>query len=196
MFCIVAILIAAVIFTYFINPFREGYSPKQKLNNAFGNYNKAEKESELKEKGDEFEKFTVTKFDNRYFKILDWRGDKFVDGVYAESSKNPDLEIEFSHKNISKKFAVECKYRSKIYDEVIITKQHKIDGYKNYSAKNKIPVFIVLGLGGKPSNPLECYIIPIKKVYNEKMPYTSLQKYRKHATNNNFFFDADSLNLK
>ena len=194
-FGVIGVLILAVIFTYFINPFREGYRLKEKANSSTYTNNNINREDELKEKGDEFEKFTVTKFDSKYFKILDWRSDKYVDGVYAESSKNPDLEIEYSHKETSKRFAVECKYRSKIYEDVLISKQHKIEHYKNYSKKNRIPVFIVLGMGGDPSSPSECYVIPINKVYKEIIPYKSLQQYRKFGVNSNFFFNTTLLSL-
>ena len=65
-----------------------------------------------KQKGDDFEKYIVQKFSISYFTILEWTGDKYVQGMYAKSNMNPDLTLRFKMKNIEKDFAVECKYRS------------------------------------------------------------------------------------
>lgn len=191
---IVLVLIIAAIFTYIINPFLEGYRQKSHTK-SYKTASNSVKENYLKELGDEFEKFIVTKFDRKFFKIKEWRSDKYVNGIYAESNKNPDLDIEFSHNGKSILFSVECKYRTKIYDEIVVAKPHKIQEYKNYSTQNKVPVFIVLGLGGEPHNPNECYIIPINKLHNETMPYNRLQQYRKHGVNSNFFFNPSILHL-
>jgi uncharacterized tellurite resistance protein B-like protein len=48
------------------------------------------------EKGLRFEKYVVHRFDLRYHKIKEWRGDKFTNGIYAESSKYPDIEVELN----------------------------------------------------------------------------------------------------
>jgi hypothetical protein len=36
-----------------------------------------------KKSGDDFEKFVVQKFNPRFFKLKEWAGDKYVDGIYA-----------------------------------------------------------------------------------------------------------------
>jgi uncharacterized tellurite resistance protein B-like protein len=51
-------------------------------------------ENSSEEKGARFEKYVVHKFNLKYCKIKDWRGDKFAYGIYAESTKYPDIEIE------------------------------------------------------------------------------------------------------
>ncbi|HXB40666.1 MAG TPA: hypothetical protein VNZ49_08995 [Bacteroidia bacterium] len=189
---------AMIIITYVVNPFRQGYRKREKEQKSFRHTiaNETSQDERLIAKGVDFEKFIVTKFDRKYFKIHEWRGDKYVQGVYALSNKNPDLEIEYSHNGKSRKFAVECKYREGIYDEVIICKEHKIYDYKNFSKQKRMPVFIVLGLGGAPSSPMECYVIPIEDVNNEMMNYKRLQNYRKYSVNSNFFFDLQMLNLR
>ena len=118
-------------------------------------------------KGDQFEKYVIDRFDKNHFKLQDWRSDKIHNGVYAESSKHPDLVYEFSHHStfVKPRFAVECKYRSG-YDtmgKVRICREDQLRNYNEYSKKNQnIPVFVVLGLAGIPSLPDELYIIPLK----------------------------------
>lgn len=50
--------------------------------------------TENEKKGLEFEKWVITKFPQQYYKLLDWKGDKMLDGRYPESSRYPDLEFE------------------------------------------------------------------------------------------------------
>jgi len=45
--------------------------------------------------GCDFKKFIVQKFDKKYFKIKQWAGDKYVDGVYADTNLDPDILVEF-----------------------------------------------------------------------------------------------------
>lgn len=67
-----------------------------------------------KEKGDAFEPYVVRNFNLKYFTLQEWRGDKYVDGVYAVSNHFPDLEIVFTleSRNIKDTFVIECKWRS------------------------------------------------------------------------------------
>ena len=63
-------------------------------------------DAENKQKGDDFEKFVVQRFDKKYFTLQEWRSDKYVDGVYAVSNHFPDLEINYKLGNIKDSFAV------------------------------------------------------------------------------------------
>lgn len=102
----------------------------KQLTNAKGlDYNKVINETELmiselepgkaetqvidynKKSGDDFEKFVTQKFSRRYFKIKEWAGDKYVNGVYAQTTQQPDLLLELNLKKQSAEFSVECKWR-------------------------------------------------------------------------------------
>ncbi len=47
--------------------------------------------SDSQKKGEEFEKFIVKKFNKEYFTLKEWTSDKYIDGIYAESTRNPDI---------------------------------------------------------------------------------------------------------
>jgi|GEM_PF-7034281 hypothetical protein len=194
---ITILVIVAWLLNTAIFPLLEGLrGPKKSSYTNTKNYSKRENEL-FKIKGEQFEAFIAKKINqNRYLKILDWRSDKFIEGVYAESNKNPDLEIQFSFNSTCLKFSLECKYHSKIHTDIIIAPQHKIENYKKYSQEKKTDVFIVLGLAGEASSPNELYIIPLKYIKSEKIPYSDLQKFRKHRVESNFFFDEKLLMLK
>ena len=133
-----------------------------------------EQENENYEKGVEFERYIIDLFltNKRYFAIHSWTRDvsNKHQGVRVESDSDPDLLIRY--KPTDEKFAVECKYRSNLYnDKLCWTTQKKMEDYKSFAQKNTIPTFIVIGLGGNPRNPEQMFCIPLEKVkYPEFYP--------------------------
>ena len=150
-------------------------------------------------KGSRFEAYVVTKFSRKYFRVLHWRGDKNINGVYAESDKNPDLEMEFRLGENRTRFAVECKWRKQQFGEkscVSWAKKRQITNYNSYAVGRKIPVFVIIGVGGSPDDPEDVYIVPLTRL---KYPYATmdyLQQFRRRNIHSDFFFDADGPVLK
>ena len=149
---------------------------------------------ENKVKGDAFEKYVVLKFDTGYFIIKEWRSDKMVNGMYAVSNHFPDLEIEFNFrkKNIQDTFAVECKYRSDYYkNSVEWAQDYQLGNYKKYAAAIKVPVFIVIGVGGKPEDPAELFIVPLQEVKKTILTKDFLSSFKIEDKNNHFYWDVE-----
>lgn len=143
---------------------------------------------DLQRKGYAFEKYVVKQFDRRVFTLLDWRSDKFHDGIYAKSTRDPDLVYEFRFRDAVRKFSVECKYRSKAYnDSVRLMDEKKFSVYEAYQT-NIAPVYIALGLGGTPENPQKLYLIPLANAKPE-MHLLDMARYRKHKRN--FYYDLE-----
>ncbi len=146
--------------------------------------------------GLDFEKFVVKKFNTEYYKIKNWAGDKYVEGVYAETTLHPDLNLELKLNGSNYPFAVECKWRSKRDSDFIrFAEQYQLERYQKFERDNGYPVFIVLGIGGKPSSPEELYIIPanhFKKAVQRKVRFAQLRK----SLDKEFFFDAKKSTLK
>jgi len=144
---------------------------------------------EAKEKGDKFEEYIVKKLDKN-FSLKEWRSDKYIDGIYAESNLNPDLEYEFKMNDFRTTFALECKFRQSTYNGLIeLAKERQIKHYKQYEMERIIPVYIVLGLGGSPTKPSELYLIPLKQLSNNYISYDSLANFKKE-THGSFYFDV------
>ena len=161
---------------------------------------KTDSETELidykKKKGDDFEKFIVQKFDKKYFRIKEWAGDKYVNGVYADTTPQPDIQLEFRFKQETIEFSVECKWRQKLYKNgVEFAKKEQFERYKNFEKKQKNPVFIAIGIGGKAISPKQLYIVPLQEIDNNFIHIKELKKYEKKV-NNNFFFDIEKKELK
>lgn len=192
---IVLLLIGLVVFYFFyikpkiINPFRDGLHGNNRTSKRrFYKYDSNNKDAN-KEKGDIFEKFIVQKFDKNFFTILEWRSDKYIDGQYAISNKLPDLEFQFITKGYQSRFAIECKYRKRyMNNQIEIARDYQINNYRKFETERKIPVYIVLGLGGKPSKPDELFLIPIKYINSNIIYYKDIIPYKRNV-DTQFYFD-------
>jgi hypothetical protein len=147
---------------------------------------------ELKAKGDEFEKYITTKFDSKYFKIIDWRSDKGYKGNFPESNKYPDLVYEFNHRHHSKQFAIECKFRQDLYNNYIEIKEEQLINYRDFEREKNIPVWIAIGIGGNPYNPKDIFLLPLNQVYGSKIYHNKLKQFSKYG---NFFYNPESETL-
>ena len=161
---------------------------------------KFESETELinynKKKGDDFEKFIVQKFNKKYFQIKEWAGDKYVKGIYAETTPQPDLVLEFNLKQKTYPFAVECKWRQKLYKGGIeFAYKDQFNRYKTYEKTKNIPVFIAIGIGGKADSPENIYIIPLRSLDTSFITLKELKKYEKDI-DKHFYYDIKSKELK
>ncbi len=154
---------------------------------------------ENKAKGDAFERFVVKNFDKKYFTLQEWRSDKYVDGIYAVSSHFPDLEVIFNleSKGVREAFAIECKWRKSFYHESIEwAKDYQLKNYQEYAKKLKIPVFVVIGVGGVPEKPQELFIVPLQKIKSNTISKSDLASYKKGTIDTQFFWDYDKNVLK
>ena len=142
----------------------------------------------------------MKRFRPEYFSIKEWRGDKYVDGVYAESSENPDLEIEFRLRGISTTLAVECKWRQSFErrDKVGLTwaSSRQIANYQRFADARGLPVFVVIGVGGQPSSPAELYVIPLTKLRYPWANAEYLSKYRRASVGVDFYYDYNKNELR
>jgi hypothetical protein len=153
---------------------------------------------EHKQKGNEFEKFVVQKFNKKYFKIMEWAGDKYVNGIYAETTTQPDLRIKFTLHNLEKEFAVECKYRSYYFkDGIDWAKDTQRSNYQNYSEDKGIITFVAIGVGGTADNPEELFIVPLQELKSDFISKSDLMPFKKtDLQQNKLFFDPSSGILK
>ncbi len=146
--------------------------------------------------GLDFEKFVVKKFDQKYFVIKQWAGDKFVDGRYPESTLEPDLQLELKLDNIRYPVAVECKWRSSVKGDFIrFANAGQLERYQAFEKRTGMPTFIALGVGGTPSSPKNLYIIPVSAVSNPVQHMANISKYKK-SLKNDFFFDQEKGELR
>ncbi|MDD4249863.1 MAG: hypothetical protein PHT13_12250, partial [Methanosarcina sp.] len=133
-------------------------------------YQKSYFESNLQyenvEKGDQFEKYVVDRFDDRFFSIVEWTTDMSrKHNRFVESDCNPDLVIR--DRKTNEIFCVECKYRSRLVNGYFDwSYPEQMNRYFSYAHERKIPFHIVLGFGGSPDSPSEVFCVPLEKSTN------------------------------
>jgi hypothetical protein len=73
-------------------------------------------ENEFEQKGDDFEKYVIDLFDEKYFSIMQWTTDMARKHTrFVESDCGPDLVLR--HRLTNEIFCVECKFRSNLYKD-------------------------------------------------------------------------------
>ena len=149
-------------------------------------------EADAKEKGNAFEKYIVQKFDQNYFQLLEWQGDKIVNGIYPKSTMHPDLLVRLKGKEEAT-FAVECKWRQNYFKGGIeFASDEQVKRYKTFMLEKKIPVFIVVGLGGKAEAPEKVFVIPLEKLRSGQIGTSELTHFLQKDLKLGFFFDKDA----
>ena len=119
-------------------------------------------------KGREFEDFVLTELlgigsNGNTMKLLEWRGDKSIAGVFPESNRYPDFVISLDHRI---KVALECKWRNKLPASLKndVFSAERIELFKSYSDENSISIWFIIGVGGEPSAPELLYQVPLSAV--------------------------------
>lgn len=162
---------------------------------VYPNYRQIHLEESL-QKGHDFEDYIITLFNQRKFKLIEWRSDKTAsNGVYPESCTYPDLEFAFIGRK-KYRFAVECKWREDFKQgRIKWSYQKQIDTYVNYQSEKNIPVFIAIGIGGLPGDPEKLFVTPLHDIKNNNivsesdlLPYIRNPKHR-------FFYNTFQLKL-
>ena len=123
--------------------------------------------------------FAKSLLENSSFEILRWTSDKgFEHGIRVKSNGDPDFLIQYGADLI---FAVECKYRSNYYAKQKTKKIEwgytwQCDRYKAFQHEENTPVFLALGLEGKPDKPKHNYLV--------SLDYLDSKSYGHHWQNN------------
>ena len=130
-------------------------------------------------KGREFEDYVLGLFDVREdgpLVLQEWQSDKALGEIKPENNSNPDLVFRY----YEKEFAVECKWRGKLERDLSkdLFPPKKIEDYKSFSETRKMPVTIVLGVGGEPCNPEQLYAIPLESIASVVSGTQSLTSFR------------------
>lgn len=111
-------------------------------------------------KGREFEDHVLELLgvaNNDKLTLKEWRGDKSLPGIYPEGNSDPDLVLEYD----GRPFAIECKWRSHLPKDIDkeLLPPARAALFEKYAKERRMPIFLLLGIGGLPSDPDVLYIM-------------------------------------
>ena len=129
------------------------------------------------EKGAAFEEYVIKCFDNTEYRLIEWRSDKYIQNWGGPlSCQWPDLVME--HMPTKQRFAIECKYRSRLIDgQVKWARPEQIEHYKYYEKTEKVPVYVAIGFGGTPDSPKSFYMARLRQMKKPSMTLQELERY-------------------
>ncbi len=110
-------------------------------------------------KGREFEDHVLELLgvaSNDKLTLKEWRGDKSLPGIYPEGNSNPDLVLEYD----GCPFAIKCKWRSHMPKDISkeLLPPARVALFEKYATERRMPVYLLLGIGGLPSDPDLLYL--------------------------------------
>jgi hypothetical protein len=141
--------------------------------------------------GREFEEWAVRRLGKPRFHLVDWRGDKYVDGVFAESTLAPDLVVEYRNGPERIRYAIECKWRSRFWEDKLWWGEWKhLHRYQRYAADHQVPVYLLLGVGGSGECPAEVYLVPLEAVHYPKLFVRELREHDRVSGEDDIFFEV------
>lgn len=113
-------------------------------------------------KGRQFEDYVVDFFDlphNKNLKLKEWRGDKTLPGIYPEGNSGPDLVFKYDRLS----FAIECKWRNHLPKDIEkeLMSADRQTFFKQYAAEHAMPLYLLLGIGGLPSEPDSLHLVSL-----------------------------------
>lgn len=157
-------------------------------------------EPQTLEVGDAFEQFIVNKLNqNPSFSITRWRSDRFVDGIFIQSNKHPDFEIVFSitkdGEEIRHSFGLECKWRHYFFNDKIELEASQFNHYKQFVKEENKPVYFVIGVGGKASEPETLFLVPLEDVEGNTLDREFLVPYN-CSVDDTFYYDVEKEKLE
>lgn len=129
-------------------------------------------------KGSRFEGYVEDLFrKEKEWKVAQDNSYRKLQKGWVESYSNPDFV--FIHRKTNQKVAVECKYKEKEYEKILWAFEDQIEHYQNFSTKEKIPVFVVIGISGRPRNPKKMFLAPLSLIKYPDVKMDYLQKFER-----------------
>ena len=118
-------------------------------------------------KGRELEDYVLELLDIAHsdkLTLKEWRGDKSLPGIYPESNSAPDFVFEYD----GQPFAVECKWRNHLPKDIEkeLLPAERIASFQQFSTERRMPVCLLLGIGGLPNDPDNLYFTHLDKEFS------------------------------
>lgn len=124
-------------------------------------------------------------FNDKALVLQEWQSDKSLGSLHPENNSNPDFVFRYE----KRQFAIECKWRTSLGrdNSKKLLSEKNIDNYNKFAKERKMPVTIVLGIGGEPSNPDSLYIVPLEMISQVISAPSSVARFQTYSTSFDIF---------
>lgn len=131
--------------------------------------------------------FTTGEKFERYARKFLFTGNRYelLQKTHGYKSKNKnfvlsvDPDFKFRDRNSGRIFYVEAKYRSSFFKgQVTWCTEKQLSHYRQRN--NELPVFVLLGTGGRPEQPAFVSLIPLKQANFTSLFLSHAEKYSIH----------------
>ncbi len=138
-----------------------------------------------------FEAFVVTLFDPKYFRYQHKWPQSVLMGASSKGEVPADLEFEFDYRDVKARFTVKCLYFTSVSKgdvQLFYSTRNEWQG-----ARSELPVYFILGFGGKPDDPQELFLLPAEVAKRGVIRKDALAPYSKSGM---FFYNVTTGRLQ
>lgn len=112
--------------------------------------------------GREFEDYVLESLDinaDPNITLREWRGDKIMGNIFPQNNSLPDLVFDIDNRHV----AVECKWRARFSSTGVrdLLPEDRLQRFLQYHDSTSTYVYLLLGIGGLPSDPESLYLAPV-----------------------------------
>jgi hypothetical protein len=142
----------------------------------------------------QFQTFVLTLFDPLYFRYRRVKKEHVMAGNVSSAGMAPDLQFQFRHKEESARFSVHCVYHEHgSQQQVQLFTREELTKLKYFSADLDGELYYILGIGGRPDDPRELFVIPASQIDREFITREELEMCRKSGM---FFYNNSTGRLQ
>jgi hypothetical protein len=140
-----------------------------------------------------FEQWVLSRFSDSVTAVPNWQYDKFWGSVYAESKIKPDLLFKTAAHSGNQYFAIECKWQPVIsLNAWQWSSEWQLNRFIDFEKQCKTPVFVIMGIGGRPDDPGLVYVMPLAEIKNSlNLSKDKMEPFQRRQKRTAFEWDCE-----
>ena len=120
--------------------------------------------------GRAFEEYVIGLFPESEWEVED-RSSDTSKRIGRRVTGDASYDCIMKHRRTSKRFIVQCKYRSRFFrkdnqDGIEWAKPYQIRNYRNFQREKGWPYVGIIGVGGRPRHPKHLFVLPLEHLHD------------------------------
>ena len=113
------------------------------------------------------------------------------------SGQYPELEFEFLNEEQPQQFAIHCSWypyleTSNNITGIQVATDPQLKNYLKYQRRNRLPVWIALGVGGSASIPNALYLVSLSDIKKGFLSDTEMETFKVRKLNQRFSYNPNT----